>query len=484
MTEMDAGKISSEVKLEFCGAVRTVTGSMHLLSVGKERVLIDSGLFHGHREDFYKINSYFSFNPALIDAVVISHSHIDHCGNLPNLVKRGFKGKIFVTKPTKDLCRLMLLDSAKIQEEDIRFVNKINARRGLPLRQPLYTIEDAKKSLRRIRAVDYRKNFKLTENIHCAFHNSGHILGAAIPFFKIDSGGQTVNIAYAVDLGRKSTPLLENPEILSDVDYLIIESTYGGRVHEQIDEAKIKLASAINRAILRDGKIIIPSFALERTQQIVYYLLRLIKERKIKRIPIYVDSPLACDITDVFINNSDSFDSKTKNMLAHKSDIFGINLINYIRKTEDSKALNFDKQPMIIISTSGMCESGRILHHLRNNIGDRRNMVLVIGYMAKNTLGKRLVEKRKRVKIFGESFELKAEVETINAFSAHADKNELVDYVLQTKGKLKEIFIVHGDMDQSEALALNLRNSGFRARIPKKFEIATLDSLSLKSDYS
>lgn len=470
MTEMS----SNSVKLEFCGGVRTVTGSMHLLSIGKEYVLIDSGLFHGHREDFYKINSYFPFNPALVDAVVISHSHIDHCGNLPNLVKRGFRGKIFVTKPTRDLSKLMLLDSAKIQEEDIKFVNKINARRGLPLRQSLYTIEDAKKCLRKIRAVDYRKNFKLTENIHCVFHNSGHILGSAIPFFKINSGAQTITVAYAVDLGRKLTPLLENPEILDGVDYLVIESTYGGRVHEEVDAAKIKLADSINRTILRGGKIIIPSFALERTQQIVYYLLRLIKEKKIKQVPIYVDSPLACDITDVFINNSDSFDSKTKDLLARNSDIFGINLINYIRKTEHSKALNFDKRPMIIISTSGMCESGRVLHHLRNNIGDGRNMVLVIGYMAKNTLGKRLVEKRKRVKIFGESFELKAEVEVINAFSAHADKNELADYVLQTKGRLKKIFIVHGDMDQSEALALNLRNNGLTAHIPKKFEIATL----------
>jgi len=461
--------------LTFCGGVRTVTGSMHLLEVNGEKVFIDCGLFQGHREEYYKVNSQFCFNPSLVDALVVSHSHIDHCGNLPNVVRNGFQGKIFVTKPTKDLLKLMLLDSAKIQEEDIRFVNKINARRNLPLRQPLYTIDDARKSLKKIRAFSYRKKFKLTAHITCAFFDAGHILGSSTPVFEVSGEDQTMRIAYAVDLGRKGIPLLENPDIVENVDYLVIESTFGGRLHEPVADAKMQLAMTINRTLERGGKVIIPAFALERTQEVVYYLGLLIKERMIKNVPIYVDSPLACDITDVFVENSDSLDEEARGLIQKKADPFGLQSIHYIRNSEESKKLNFDKQPMIIISTSGMCESGRILHHLRNTIEDPRTTIVVVGYMAKNTLGRSIVERHKRVKIFGESFELKAEVEVMNAFSAHADKNELIDYAQNTKGRLKKIFIVHGDMDQSEALALNLINNGFKAYIPKKFETVVLD---------
>ena len=462
--------------ITFCGGTRTVTGSMHLIEFEGQRVVIDCGLFQGHREEFYQVNSHFCFNPFQVNAVVLSHSHIDHCGNLPNLVKSGFRGKIFVTKPTKELCQLMLLDSAKIQEEDIKFVNKINLRRNLPLRKPLYTVEDARKSLKSIRALDYYKQFKLTPNISCAFYDAGHILGSATPLLEIKKdSGETLKIAYAVDLGRCNIPLLRDPDILAGVDYLIIESTYGGRLHSPIEDAQTKLAEAISRTASRGGKVIIPSFALERTQEVVYYLGRLLKEKKIKPIPIYVDSPLACNITDVFLNNSEVFDAQAQALLAKNADIFGTKSIHYVRTSEESKQLNSSKEPMIIISTSGMCESGRILHHLRNNIKDERNTILVVGYMARNTLGKKIVERHKRVKIFGESFELKAEVEVINAFSAHADKNELVDYALKTQGRLKKIFIVHGDMDQSEALALELKTKGLRPHIPKKFETVALE---------
>ena len=462
--------------ITFCGGTRTVTGSMHLIEFEGQRVVIDCGLFQGHREEFYQVNSHFCFNPFQVNAVVLSHSHIDHCGNLPNLVKSGFRGKIFVTKPTKELCQLMLLDSAKIQEEDIKFVNKINLRRNLPLRKPLYTVEDARKSLKSIRALDYYKQFKLTPNISCAFYDAGHILGSATPLLEIKKdSGETLKIAYAVDLGRCNIPLLRDPDILAGVDYLIIESTYGGRLHSPIEDAQAKLAEAISRTASRGGKVIIPSFALERTQEVVYYLGRLLKEKKIKPIPIYVDSPLACNITDVFLNNSEVFDAQAQALLSKNADIFGTKSIHYVRTSDESKQLNFSKEPMIIISTSGMCESGRILHHLRNNIMDERNTILVVGYMARNTLGKKIVERHKRVKIFGESFELKAEVEVINAFSAHADKNELVDYALKTQGRLKKIFIVHGDMDQSEALASELKTKGLRPHIPKKFETVALE---------
>ncbi len=460
--------------ITFCGGVRTVTGSTHLLSVNGEQALIDAGLFQGHRQEYYKVNTQFYFNPAQLDAVILSHSHIDHSGNLPNLVKSGFRNKVFTTNATRDLCQLMLLDSAKIQEEDIKFVNKINARRGLPLRQPLYVIEDAIKSLKKIRAVSYYKKFKITRHISCTFYDAGHILGSAIPLLEIDTGGKTIRVAYCVDLGRRDIPLLRDPDVVEDIDYLIIESTYGGRLHEPINRAEQELAQAVNRTIARGGKVIIPAFALERTQELVYYLCRLLKERKIKRVPIYVDSPLACDITEVFLKNSDSFDIGSQKMLEEKADILGRDSIHYVRNSEESKKLNSDTRPMIIISTSGMCESGRILHHLRNTIEDSRNTVIVVGYMAKNTLGKRIVDKDKAVRIFGENFKLNAEVKVINAFSAHADKNELLEYVSGVRGKLKKIFVVHGDMDQSEALALGLRSKGLRAYIPRKFETVTL----------
>ncbi|HLD40982.1 MAG TPA: MBL fold metallo-hydrolase [Candidatus Omnitrophota bacterium] len=463
------------VSITFCGGARTVTGSMHLIEADGERVIIDCGLFQGHRDESYRINSQFCFNPALIDAAVVSHSHIDHCGNIPNLVKRGFKNKIYATRPSRDLMDLMLLDSAKIQEEDIRFVNKINARKGLPLRAPLYTIEDAQRSLKKIRAVDYRKRFKLTPRIHCTFYDSGHILGSAIPFLGIGLSERVIKIAYAVDLGRQDIPLLADPDILSDVDYLIIESTYGGRLHKPITEAREKLAEVINRTIDRGGKVIIPAFALERTQEVVYYLGELLRQKRIKPVPIYVDSPLACNITDVFLKNSASLDSEARALIENKADPFSLSSIRYIRDAQESKKLNFDKSPMIIISTSGMCESGRVLHHLRNNIEDERNTILVVGYMAKNTLGKRIVEKNKSVKIFGESFVLKAQIEVINAFSANADKDDLIEYVAKTGGKMKKVFIVHGDIDQSEALALSLKVRGFRPYIPKKMEKVELN---------
>lgn len=463
------------VSITFCGGARTVTGSMHLLEADGERVVIDCGLFQGHRDEAYRINSELPFNSALIDAAVVSHSHIDHCGNIPNLVRSGFKNKIYATRPSRDLMNLMLLDSAKIQEEDIRFVNKINARKGLPLRQPLYTVTDAQRSLKKIRAMDYHRRFKLTANINCTFYDSGHILGSAVPLLEIVSEGKVVKIAYAVDLGRQDIPLLADPEVLSGVDYLIIESTYGGRLHKPIAEAKDKLAEAINRTVTRGGKVIIPAFALERTQEVVYYLGELLRQKRIKSVPIYVDSPLACNITDVFLKNSDSLDAEARDLIEKKADPFSLSSIHYIRDAQESKKLNFDKSPMIIISTSGMCESGRILHHLRNNIEDEKNTILVVGYMAKNTLGKMIVERNKRVKIFGESFALKAEVEVINAFSAHADKNDLVEYIAKTKGRMKKVFIVHGDIDQSEALAASLKAGGFRPYIPKKMEWVELN---------
>jgi metallo-beta-lactamase family protein len=316
--------------------------------------------------------------------------------------------------------------------------------------------------------------YALSEEIDLTFFNSGHILGAAIPVFDIKIGKKITRIAYAVDLGRHDMPLLRDPETPKDVDYLIIESTYGGRLHSSLQEAEEQLAKAINRTVKRGGKVIIPSFALERTQLMVYFLNDLIKKKKIKKIPIYIDSPLAINLTEVFRQNWEYFDETAKRAFLKKDDPLLFSNVTYVTRVEDSKQLNYDKRPMIVLSASGMCENGRILHHLKNNIENHHNTIVVVGFMAKNTLGRRIVEKEKVVRIFGQPYHLNAEVVVLNAFSSHADKDGLVEYVESLKGSLKKVFIVHGDVDQSEVLRTNLKNLNIKAHIPAKDEVLFL----------
>ena len=461
--------------IKFCGGAQTVTGSMHLVSVGRTKVLLDCGLFHGSRDDFYRINSNFSFNPQALRACIVSHAHIDHCGNIPTLIKKGYRAHVFTTPPTKELCNYMLPDSGYVQEEDIRFINKINRGKAALRRYPLYTKKDAQNSLKYIRALEYHTKFALSKEVDLTFFDAGHILGSAIPVLDLKTDKDITRIAYAVDLGRYHMPLIRDPEVPKGIDYLIIESTYGARKHDSIKEAENELASAINRTVKRGGKIIIPSFALERTQVIVFFISELIKRKKIKKIPIYVDSPLAVNLTTIFRQNWQYFDQTTKKAFLKEKDPLGYDNIAYITKVNDSKKLNKAAQPMIIISASGMCENGRILHHLRNNIEDPRNTIIIVGFMAKNTLGRRIVEREKKVKIFGQPNSLNAEVVTLNAFSSHADSQGLVEYVKSCRGKLKEIFIVHGDQEQSDALKKNLKKTNFKTRIPAKDEIVSLN---------
>ncbi|MDP8289760.1 MAG: MBL fold metallo-hydrolase [Candidatus Susulua stagnicola] len=462
--------------IEFCGGARTVTGSMHLVSAGRSEVLLDCGLFHGRRDEAYEVNSNFPFNPQRLRACILSHAHIDHCGNIPNLVKKGYREHVFVTPPTKELCQYMFPDSGYVQEEDARYVNKINRRRGLPLRSPLYTKQEAEDSLKYLRSLEYNTKFALSKEIDLTFFEAGHILGSAVPVLDVKTSRGSTRIAYAVDLGRYGMPLLRNPEIPKDIDYLIIESTYGGRSHTSIEDAEDKLSEAINRAVKRGGKIIIPSFALERTQLIVFFISELIKKKKIKKIPMYVDSPLAVNLTTVFRKNWEYFDDITKESFSREEDPLGYDNITYITQLQDSKKLNDQKGPMIIISASGMCESGRILHHLKNNIENPLNMVIVIGFMAKNTLGRRIVEREEQVKIFGTPRELKAEVITLNAFSSHADKNGLIGYVKRCQGKLKEVFIVHGEEEQSNVLRTNIKKMNIKVQVPAKGEVVYLST--------
>lgn len=454
-------------KVKFIGGTRTVTGSMHMITNGRSRFIIDCGLFQGRREETFERNARFPFDPSEIESCVLSHAHIDHSGNLPNLVKHGFRGRIFATEATRDLCTAMLPDSGHIQEEDVRFVNKIRKKQGQPPVSPLYTRKDAENALRFIDGCRYRTPIEVADGASATFYDAGHVLGSATPLIDLRaSGGGSTRLAYAVDLGRKSAPILKNPEQPPDIDYLILESTYGGRLHSPIEEAVEVLAKTVRATVERKGKIIIPSFALERTQEVVYYLDQLIKQRRIPELPIYVDSPLAVNITEIFMRHEECFDEETMKRFRTTGDPFGTDRIRYITAVEDSKKLNGDPRPMVIISASGMCESGRILHHLRNNIENSRNTILIVGFVAKNTLGRKIVERNKTVKIFGEELRLRAEVVVINAFSTHADRSELLDYVMPLKDRVKGIFVVHGDEDQSEKLTALLKEKGFAARMP------------------
>lgn len=457
------------ISIKFLGGTRTVTGSSHLISTDKSEVLIDAGLFQGHRDEFYQVNTTFHYNPHTIDALILSHAHIDHCGNIPNLVKKGLRCKVYTTSATKDLAKLMLIDSGKIQEEDIKYINKINRKLDLPLRKPLYTEKDALKAAKRFRSVSYGQRFCVTKDIFVTLYDAGHILGSAIVVLDIKNNQGNIRLGYAVDLGRKSLPLINDPVIPRDLDYLILESTYGGRFHAPIQEAKGKLKDVINRTVERKGKILIPSFTLERTQEVLYFLNELLKEKAIPVIPIYVDSPLALNITEVFKNHSAYMNAKTNQAIDRGHSPFEFLNLRFVRSQEESKSLNNNKRPMIILAGSGMCESGRILHHLKNNIEDSRNTVLVVGYMARDTLGKRIVEKMRYVRIFGVEYELNAEVVVINAFSGHADQNDLCDFV-QGALPLKRIFLVHADFDQSQALFNRLTQKGLDVYMPSKDE--------------
>ncbi|MFA5096116.1 MAG: MBL fold metallo-hydrolase, partial [Candidatus Omnitrophota bacterium] len=375
----------------------------------------------------------------------------------------------YTTRATKALAQLMLEDAGKIQEEDVSYVNKINRRIGLPPRKPLYTKKEAAKATRIFRPISYHQKFCIAKNACATLIDAGHILGSAVVVLDIKEGERNLRLGYAVDLGRKNLPLLNDPVIPRGLDYLIIESTYGGREHAPIEEAQSKLREAISRTLRRGGKVLIPSFTLERAQEVLYYLSELLKEKLIPNVPIYVDSPLATDITEVFESHPEYMDEKTRQAIERGESPFAFLNLRFIREQRESKALNADKRPMIIIAGSGMCESGRILHHLQNNIEDSRNMVLVVGYMARDTLGRRIIDKQKIVRIFGIEYELNAEVVVINAMSGHADKNELLRFISGCL-PLKRVFLVHGEEDQALALREALAPQGIDAYIPSKNE--------------
>jgi metallo-beta-lactamase family protein len=451
------------MKLRFLGAVQTVTGSMHLLSVNGSRILLECGLFQGKRKQSFERNRNLPFDAGSIDSLVLSHAHIDHSGNIPLLVKSGFAGNIYATPATRDLCSAMLRDSGHIQEYDAEYVNKKRARKGLPPVEPLYTVEDATNSLQNFVSVGYGRPIQVAPGVMLTFHDAGHILGSAIVALDIEENGQTRRLVFTGDLGREGMPILKDPQVVSEADYLIIESTYGDRLHDPIETAGKDLRKVIVDTYQEGGKVIVPAFSVGRTQELVYALHHLTKARRIPDLPIFVDSPLSVNVTEIFRLHPECYDEEVKEFLAKtdQQDPFGFHRLTYVRSVERSKELNFLREPAVIISASGMCEAGRILHHLKNNIENPRNTVLIVGWQAPHTLGRRLVERQPVVNIFGEEYRLKATVKTISGFSAHADRGELLGYARKLgSSRLKAAFVVHGEDAASEALAEGLRGLG------------------------
>ena len=465
------------MKLQFIGAARTVTGSMHHLIVNKRQYLLDCGLYQGKRKEAFEINRNFNFfNPAEIECLILSHAHIDHCGNMPNLVKNGFTGNIYCTPATKDLITYMLKDSAHIQEKDVEFVNKRRKKQGKNPFEPLYTNEDVEKALELVRPIRYRTEFKINDDITIKFFDAGHILGSAVTHLTLRENSKTIKLGFSGDLGRPNLPILKDPELIPEIDYWISESTYGGRLHDKIEGMEQNLADVINKAVTRKAKIIVPAFSVGRTQELVYSIHKIFEKGLAKVIPIYVDSPLAVNVTGIFRTHEECFDKETIEFMNKYEDPFGFNRLTYVNSVEESKRLNDLDGPMMIISASGMAEAGRILHHLRNNIENPNNIILMVGYCAENTLGRKIIEKEKTVKIFGEEFHLNAEVVVLHSMSAHADADELTNYCQKLSvAKIKKTFLVHGDYEQQQLFAERLKEINIRdVEIPDRgnvFEI-------------
>ncbi|RZU40256.1 MBL fold metallo-hydrolase RNA specificity domain-containing protein [Edaphobacter modestus] len=460
------------IRLHFWGAARTVTGSSHHLECAGRQILLDCGLFQGRRQEAQEINTHLALhaeelssqNGNALSAVVLSHAHIDHSGNLPGLVSQGYRGPIYTTPTTIDLCDPMLKDSAHIQEGDAEFMNRRRFRRkmvGVPLGaepfEPLYTQEDAEQTLRQMRPIKLHEPTVLAgstrdEGFSISLTNAGHMLGSASVLVEAVERGQKTKLLFSGDVGRNNLPIIQDPDKAPVADYLIMESTYGNRLHQPPGPVKQKLARLVKRVAARGGRIIVPAFAVERTQQLVMLLHELTTEKQIPQLPIFVDSPLASKVTDVFRKHTEDWDREISGFSENGIDPFGWEQLRYTQTVQESKALNDLHVPFIVMSASGMCEAGRILHHLKNGIEDPRNLILITGYQAANTLGRKLVDRLPEVNIFGEPMRLRAEVDSIGELSGHADQNELLSWMEPAVTGLKKVFLVHGEPLAQQAL--------------------------------
>ena len=443
--------------IQFLGAAKMVTGSNYLIKMNKYKILVDCGMFQGSHEkeemNFHK----FAFDPTTIDYLILTHAHIDHSGRIPKLVKEGFRGKILCTKSTYDLCKIMLLDSAKIQESDVEWENKKRQRRGQKLSEPLYTMKDAEDSLKYFDPYFYNQNIVINEDISLKFRDAGHILGSSILELRVTEDGETNKIVFSGDLGMPGRPIIKDPEFIDDADYLILESTYGDTNHESYSYSTSKLIEIINNTVVKNGTVLIPSFAVGRTQELIYELNKYYEYNKdveeYMKVPIYIDSPMAVNATEVFEMNSNSFNDEAKELILSGDNPFNFQNLRYIRSQEESMALNKSNYPKVIISASGMATAGRIRHHLKHNLWDPNNSLIFVGYQAEGTLGRILLDGVKKVKLLGEEIEVNLDIYDLEGFSAHADQKTLLNFIDNFKRKPKKIFLVHGEEGPANILS-------------------------------
>jgi metallo-beta-lactamase family protein len=446
------------MKLTFFGATHTVTGSKYLLQANGKNILIECGMYQGHRADWLERNSHLPFDSSTIDAMLLSHAHIDHSGIIPVLGRSGFKGNIYCTNATADLCDVMLMDSAYIQEQDAAFITMRNEKKGLPPVDPLYTRADAREVLGQFKSINsYNQPTVIVPGVTATWLDAGHMLGSAMILIDIEEGGRKVRLAFSGDLGRGNSDMLRDPDHPHDADYLLTESTYGNREHESLTDVNDRVCAIINRAVEKKGKIIIPAFAVGRTQQLLYTLYQIAQGGCIPTLPVYVDSPLSLQATEVFKRHPDCFNKQFHDVMMNGRNPFSMSNINYVGSVDESKAINDFKKPCIIISASGMAEAGRIRHHIKNNVQDDRNTILIVGWCAPHTLGSHLASGDKEVNIFGEPYKVRATIETIDAFSGHADKSELRAWAEKVTGPLRGIFVIHGEEEAALPFADTLR---------------------------
>ncbi len=466
------------MKIEFLGAAKEVTGSKHLITTNAgKKILLDCGMFQGKGLETDQMNRELGFEPSEIDYLFLSHPHIDHSGLIPYIVKLGFKGTVFCTPATRDLCSIMLADSGKIQEYDIYTFNKKRARQGKEPVEPIYNMEDAQNAMQYFISIPYEKEFFIDRDISIKFTDNGHILGSATVNITINEEGKDVKIAFTGDIGRYSKRILKDPQPFPQADYIIMESTYGDRLHDPIDLSEQKLLSAvIDTCCKKKGKLIIPSFAIGRAQEIIHALDKLERSGMLPDIDVYVDSPLSLNATNIMRLHTECFNDEMKEYMKTDNDPFGFDRLHYVRSTEESKSLNSINRPMIIISASGMMEAGRVKHHIANNISNKRTTILGVGYCAPRTLGAKILRGDKVVSIFGTQHIVRAEIRTIDSYSAHADYIELLRFLeCQDKTKIKNIFLVHGEEQTQINFANTLKESGYeRSYIPSRGETLIL----------
>lgn len=467
------------VDVQFLGAARTVTGSMHLVRTQSAKVLLDCGLYQGRRKEAATRNRELPFDPRELDAVVLSHAHIDHSGLLPVLRKHGFDGKVYMTPATRDLCAVMLEDAAHIQAYDARYINKLIERGDLegPAVVPLYDKEDVLALLGCTETAPYHQRIEVTSGVHVTFLDAGHVLGSAIVALDLEDAGRSRRLVFSGDLGRRGMPILRDPEMPEGAHALICESTYGDRLHPPRAAMDDELAEVITRTAARGGKVFIPTFALERAQEIILSLKRLQLARRLPPIPVFLDSPLAVKVTDVFRMHPDCYDAEARRLLSEADSPFDVEGLEYVTAVERSKEVTKRAGACIILAGSGMCESGRIVHHLRQGVENERNTVIIVGFQASHTLGRRLVERRTRIRIFGVERDRYCEVKVLNGFSAHADQDDLVEFARETKkrGALGPVALVHGEIGPQEALRARLQNElELQVQIPELGDVMDL----------